>query len=124
MIITFVEAQAIWLVDDDILQHAYVDLLTNYDHLKYLAKFKFLETHLSRIMTAKVTWVVLDLLSANRYVPSVIVIHVGALDFGSLPNHLISHTVTDVEHRHLLCKAQPFTHMHLRVFASHMLPLQ
>ena len=126
LLITFAEAQAIWLVGDDILQRAYWDLITNYDHLQYLSKFKFLETSLSCVMTMQqAAWAVLDLLMANKYVPSVIVIHVGTLDFCTLPNHLISHTTTQMLNtiKNILRKAQPFPHMHLGMFVLHMLPM-
>ena len=72
------------------------------------------------------TWAFVDLLAANRYVPSIIVLHMGASDFGTLPSHLVAHTAFQMLNtiKHILKKAQPFTHMHLGIFTSHMLPKQ
>ena len=123
----FAEAQALWLIGDDVLQRAHLDMLTNYDCLCYMAQFKFLETRLSRIMTIhQAIWAFVDLLAANRYIPSVMVLHVGASDFGTLPSHLVAHTAFQMLNtiKHILKKAQPFTHMHLGIFVSHMLPKQ
>ena len=71
-------------------------------------------------------WAMLDLLATNKYIPSVVVIHIRASDFGTLPNHLVGHTATQMLNtiKHMLRNAQPFPHMHLGVFVSHMLPRQ
>ena len=117
----------LWLIGDDILQRAYRELVINYDWLKYLAKLKFLETQLSHIMTMpQAIWASVNLLAANKYVPSVVVLHVGVSDFGTLPNHLIGHTATQMLSmcKYLLQQAQPFPHAHIGVFTSEMLPMQ
>ena len=71
-------------------------------------------------------WAMVDLIAVNKYVPSVVVIHVGASDFGTLPNHLVSHTALQMLNtiKNMLKKVQPFPYMHLGVFMSHMVPMQ
>ena len=117
----------LWLIGDDILQRAYGELVTNYDWLKYLAKFKFLETWLSHMMTMpQAIWALVDLLAANKYIPSAVVLHVSVSDFRMVPNHLIGHMATQMLStcRYLLRRAQPFPHAHIGVFTSQMLPMQ
>ena len=103
------------------------ELVVNYDQLKYLSKFKFVETRVSWVMSmTQVVWALVDLLAANKYLLSVVVIHVGASDFGALPNHLLGHTAMQMLStcKYLLQWAQAFPHAHIGVFASQMLPMQ
>ena len=117
----------LWLIGDDILQKAYGELVITYDHLKYLSKFKFVEMCLSQVMTMpQAVWALVDLLAANKYVPSAVVLHIGASNFWALPNHLLGHMATQMltTCKYLLHQAQSFPHAHIGIFTTQMLPMQ
>ena len=67
-----------------------------------------------------------DLLAANKYVPSAVVLHIGTSDFRMVPNHSIGHLATQMLPmcKYLLRRAQPFPHANTGVFTLHMLPME
>ena len=84
------EANAIWYVGNHTLQAAYEALCAEPYHLLYLSTFQFAETRTSQIMQFNhAVSAVLDLINSNKYVPKVVVIHVGESDFRVMPQHLI-----------------------------------
>ena len=67
---------------------------------------------------------VVDLLNLNKYIPKVVLIHMGHSNFGVMPQHLIKFYMAQMANtvRDLICQAQPYRHCHIGIFVSLMLP--
>ena len=107
------------------MQQAYISFCENPSHLQELSSFQFIETCLCRkVPLEQVPFVLLDMLHAHRYIPKVIVYHVGESDFGTTPQHLICHKACQfaMTCRALIRAANPFRQGHLGQLLSLMPP--
>ena len=119
-LLIIIEADALWIIRDFVMQQAYMSFCDNPSQLSELSSFQFIETRLChKLLLEQVPVALLDILHGHCYIP-----YVGKSDFSVTPQHLICHKACQfvTTCRSLIRAGQPFCQCHLGQFLSLMSP--